>query len=318
MFLVIASEAKQSSASRGMLWIAAWPAAPRNDELRMSLSPFLLPFFAAAAAASAEPEPTPQPLTIGETVTLEALGVERSVNIILPLDYAKDPEKRWPVIYQLDGAMAQDLMMGVGLLRWNALWGRSADAILVGIETKNRQRELLPATQDPAERQRYPTAGESAAFRAWIANTAKPMIEARYRHDGTAFLVGESAAGHFVVETWATAPGLFTGYAAISPSLQWDFEALSRLPLGDQQRPPLYLSLADEGGATGTGMERLLAALPQNQPFCFSDCRKDLRHATALHGLLPEALQYLLPTKADWLDEYGMVLRCDRQGGDGG
>lgn len=127
--------------------------------------------------------------------------------------------------------------------------------------------------------------------------------------------MGESAAGHFVVETWAEAPGLFTGYAAISPSLQWDFEALSRRALGEGQRPPLYLSLADEGGATETGMMRLLGALSPSQPYCFSDRRKELHHATALHGLLPEALQYLMPTKADWLEEYGMVLRCEQRGG---
>jgi hypothetical protein len=271
-----------------------------------------------AAALAAAPAPEPQPLTIGETVALEVLGAERSVNIILPPDYASNPEKRWPVIYQLDGAMKQDLMLGTGLMRWGALWGRSRDAIIVGIETKDRQRELLPPTGDPAERAKYPTAGESAAFRAWLADTVKPLVEARYRHDGTAFLIGESAAGHFVVETWAEAPGLFTGYAAISPSLQWDGEALSRRALGTAARPPLYLSLADEGGATESGVERLLGVLSTDQPYCFSDRRKDLRHATALHGLLPEALQYLMPTKADWLDEFGMVLRCERRGAEVG
>lgn len=264
----------------------------------------------AAAALVAAPAPEPAPLTIGETVTLEALGAARTVNIVLPPDYEAEPERRWPVIYLLDGALRQDLMMGAGLMRWGALWGRSQDAIIVGIETKDRQRELLPPTGDKAERKRWPSAGESAAFRAWIAGTVKPMVEARYRHDGTAFLVGESAAGHFVVETWALAPGLFTGYAAISPSLQWDSEALSRRVQGTDLRPPLYLSLADEGGATETGMMRLLSVLPKNQPYCFSDRRKQLRHATALHGLLPEALQYLLPTKADWLEEYGFTMGC--------
>jgi predicted alpha/beta superfamily hydrolase len=268
----------------------------------------------AAAALAAAPAPEPQPLIIGETVTLEALGAERAVNVILPPGYAAEPDKRWPVIYQLDGAISQDLMMGAGLMRWGALWGRSRDAIIVGIETKDRQRELLPVTGDAEERAKYPTAGQSAAFLAWLADTVKPLIEARYRHDGTAILVGESAAGHFVVETWAEAPTLFTGYAAISPSLQWDGEALSRRALGIAARPPLYLSLADEGGATESGMMRLLASLPQRQPFCFSDRRKELRHATALHGLLPEALQYLVPAEADWLDEYGMMLRCERRG----
>jgi hypothetical protein len=269
-----------------------------------------------AEAARAD-APAPQLLTIGETVTLEALGQSRAVNIILPPDYAAEPDKRWPVIYQLDGAMKQDLMMGAGLMRWGALWGRSQEAIIVGIETRDRQRELLPPSGDAKERERWPSAGQSAAFRAWIAVTVKPLVEARYRHDGTAVLVGESAAGHFVVETWATSPDLFTGYAAISPSLHWDSEALSRRALGTAARPPLYLSLADEGGATEAGMERLLGALPPSQPYCFSDRRKDLRHATALHGLLPEALQYLLPTKADWLEDYGMVLRCERRGGGG-
>jgi predicted alpha/beta superfamily hydrolase len=269
----------------------------------------------AAAALAAAPAPESQPLTIGETVTLEALGAERRVNIVLPPDYEAEPERRWPVIYQLDGAIGQDLMMGAGVMRWGALWGRSRDAILVGIETSDRQRELLPPTSDPAESKRWPTAGDSAAFRAWLAETVKPMIEARYRHDGTAILVGESAAGHFVVETWAEAPGLFTGYAAISPSLQWDSEALSRKPLGEGTRPPIYLSLADEGGATESGMMRLLESLSPAQPYCFSDRRTQLRHATALHGLLPEALQYLMPTDADWLEEYGMVLRCERRGG---
>ena len=271
----------------------------------------------ATAALAAAPALEPAPLTIGETVVLEAVGTERSVNIILPPDYAAEPEKRWPVVYLLDGAMKQDLMMGAGLMRWGALWGRSKDAIFVGIETRDRQRELLPATGDAAERAKYPTAGESAAFRAYLAEVVKPLVEARYRHDGTAFLVGESAAGHFVVETWADAPQMFTGYAAISPSMQWDFEALSRRGLGEAKRPPLYLSLADEGGATETGMERLLAVLPKDQLFCFSDRRTQLRHATSLHGLLPEALQYLLPTEADWLDEFGMVLRCEQRGGQG-
>jgi hypothetical protein len=270
----------------------------------------------AATALAAAPAPEPRPLTIGETVTLEAVGAERAVNIILPPDYEAEREKRWPVIYLLDGAMTQDLMMGAGLMRWGALWGRSQDAIIVGIETKDRQRELLPPTGDKAELNRWPSAGESAAFRAWIAETVKPMIEARYRHDGSALLVGESAAGHFVVETWAETPGLFTGYAAISPSLQWDFEALSRRALGTATRPPIYLSLADEGGATESGMLRLLGVLPKDQPFCFSDRRKQLRHATALHGLLPGALQYLLPTKADWLDEYGFTVDCAVGGGD--
>ena len=210
----------------------------------------------AAAALAAVPVPEPAPLVIGETVMLEVLGAQRSVNIVLPPDYA-------------------------------------------------------------AERAKYSNAGMSAAFRAWLAQVVKPMVVARYRHDGTAVLVGESAAGHFVVEIWEETPGLFTGYAGLSPSRQWDAEALSRRALGAGTRPPLYLGLADERGATESGMLRLLDSQPPKQPFCFSGRRTQLTHATSLHGLLPEALQYLMPTKADWLEGYGMMLRCERRGGAG-
>lgn len=274
---------------------------------------------AAATHVMVPPDPAPsepRAIVIGESYEAEVLGAERHISVILPPDYRNAPDQTWPVVYMLDGGMEQDLMLVVGLDRWNRLWGRSKGAIIVGIETSDRQRELLPPTSDPAEQERYPTAGQSHAFRQWIAETVKPLIDANYRHDGTAFLIGESAAGHFVIETWATRPDLFDGYAAISPSLQWSSELLSANVVADPAiRPRLYLSLADEGGATEAGMMRLLGAMIEGQEYCFSDRREDLVHANSLHGLLPEALQYLLPTEADWLAEYGLGLRCEQRGG---
>ncbi len=264
-------------------------------------------------AAVAEPEF--EPLTIGETITLTVLDEAREINVVLPPGYHDDPDRTWPVVYMLDGAREQDLLLGAGIAGWNRLWGRSQAVIWVGIETKDRQRELLNQTSDKEEQARYPTAGESEVFGEWLINEVASTIEARYRVNGTDYLVGESAAGHFVMEAWIEAPSAFDGYAAISPSLQWNNEALSmRLAAERELRPPLYISLADEGGATESGILRVLGAMDEAQQWCFSDRRADLRHATSLHGLLPEALQYLMPTEADWLDEYGFSLRCDQQG----
>lgn len=272
---------------------------------------------AAMLLASGQPAavPEPEPIVVGESYTLEALGADRAVNVILPPDYADQPGKSWPIVVQLDGGADQDLFLGNGLEKWNRLWGRSQTAILVGIQTVDRQRELLPKTSVAGEKAEYPTAGESAAFRTWLADTVLPLLRARYRSDGTIILLGESAAGHFVVETWLGDPELFTGYAAISPSLQWDGQSLAltaSAPVAG--RPPLYLSLADEGGETEQGMFALLGKLGEGQAYCFSDRRADLHHSNSLHALMPEALQYLLPTDADWLEEYGLGLRCDRGG----
>jgi len=271
----------------------------------------------AVLLANTAPDPAPEytPLTIGDTARVTVLDAEREINVVLPADYSKDAERTWPIIVQIDGGQTQDLMMGVGVRNWNRLWGRSKDAILVGIETKDRQRELLPPTSEPAQQERFPTAGEGEVFRAWLIDTILPAINARYRTNGEAFLVGESAAGHFALETWLKRPNAFTGYAAISPSLQWDGQSLSKaIAATPGKRPTLYFSLADEGGATKEGVLRVAASLSHEQKWCFSDRRADLKHSTALHGLLPEALQYLLPTDADWLEEYGFVLRCDQSG----
>ena len=281
----------------------------------------MMVFLASLALATSAPVAAlePEPLVIGESFSFEALDAERRVNVILPPDYEAEADKSWPIIVQLDGGTDQDLFLGNGIEKWNGLWGRSKPAIIIGIQTVDRQRELLPATRIPAEQEAYPTAGDSAGFRSWLAETVLPLVKSRYRHDNTVVLVGESAAGHFVVETWLDEPELFSGYAAISPSLQWDGQAMA-LATGSniEGRPPLYLSLADEGGETAQGMFRLLSKLDADQPFCFSDRRSDLHHSTSLHGLMPEALQFLLPTGADWLEEYGLTLRCEQGGPESG
>lgn len=273
---------------------------------RVALSLHLC-LLATGLSAAAQEIPGGEPLTIGTSYSFTALGTERRVNVVTPADYS-DSDAAYPLVLVLDGGLKQDFFLTLGMERWNQLWQRSAQAIFVGVETVDRQRELLPPTSDPDERKRYPTAGDSDAFRTWLTATVLPALRARYRTDGRAFLVGESAAGHFVVETWVKQPGAFDGYAALSPSLQWNGQALSRAfhATSHAPRPPLFLSLANEGGATEEGVMRFAA----DSKACFADRRTRLEHATTLHGLFPEALQYLLPTDADWLKDYGLAVEC--------
>lgn len=275
----------------------------------------LAPFTPARAQENQEnqenqDEQKPQALTIGQSHALSTHDAERHINVILPAGY-HEGKTNYPVVLMLDGGIEQDLFLALGMQRWNQLWGRSEPAIFVGVQTVDRQRELLPPTQMKAERDRYPTAGESTLFREWLAASVLPLVRDQYRDDGRAYLIGESAAGHFVAETWLRDPELFDGYAAISPSFQWNDQWLvGQLETLDKAaRPKLFLSVANEGGATEDGIIRFAFAAGEN--ICFSDRRNELVHANVLHGLLPEALQFLLPTKADWLEEYGLKLRCN-------
>ncbi|MGB3738051.1 MAG: alpha/beta hydrolase-fold protein [Pontixanthobacter sp.] len=251
-----------------------------------------------------------EPLTIGTSYLVKTHDAERKVHVVTPQGY-DEGEQGYPIVIMLDAGLKQDFFLTLGIERWNQLWQRSAPAIFVGVETVDRQRELLPTTSTAGEREQYPTAGESDAFRKWLSSKILPMLRTRYRDDGRAFIIGESAAGHFVIETWVNAPNLFNGYAALSPSLQWNGQQLSQhfVDMGETERPPLFISLSNEGGDTEEGIARLVTNVRSDM--CYSDRRNDLVHANTLHGLLPEALQYLLPTKADWLEEYGLTLRCE-------
>lgn len=270
-----------------------------------------LMLFAASLAAASPGLAHPEPLTIGERHVLEAMDAVREVNVILPQGYADAPDARYPVVYFLDGGTSQDLMIQAGMLHWTSMWGRTSPAILVGIETKDRQRELLPPTTDAEALAAWPSAGESAAFRTYLRDDVMPLIAASYRTDGRDLLVGESAAGHFVVETLLREPEMFDGYAAISPSLWWEEQFLAReAEAKGAGEAPLFISIANEGETMDEGVRRIVAVRAESgHPACFAD-RGDLTHGVAYHALLPSALQYLLPGAEPLPAEWGMVTGC--------
>lgn len=170
-----------------------------------------------------------RPIVLGQgfDIPSDVLGETRRLNIYVPPGY-QDGAKRYPVLYLLDGGVEQDFVHIAGLSQHAALSASFREMIVVGIETKDRRRELTaPATHDASLRQDYPTHGESAKFREFIARDVKPWVETHYRTAGPTALMGESLAGLFVAETFLRRPDLFDGYVSIDPSLWWDNRALS-------------------------------------------------------------------------------------------
>ena len=218
------------------------------------------------------------------------------------------------MLYLLDGGLQQDLLHVAGALHLGGVWGRSADAIVVGIETRDRRRELVGPTRDPALLERYPTAGASAAFRTFIRDEVKPLVEARYRTNGHDAVIGESLAGLFVVETYLLEPALFDAYAAIDPSLWWDGEALSKAAAAHADARardrPLYLAMAREQAEAPAAMRRIVDAVRRTDARWCLAARPDLLHATIYQQLAPQALQFLLPPPVAPPPEYGFEVQC--------
>ncbi len=276
----------------------------------------LLVYFAALLQSPVLVAPSAsQPIVIGTNHTIQSrpLNEARAINVITPPGYSKSPAKRYPVLYVVDGGVEQDLLNVAGVALNGGMWGRSAEVIVVGIETRDRRRELVGPTSDPGLLKKYPTAGASAAFRAFIRNEVKPLVERAYRTNGQDAVIGESLAGLFIVETYLAEPGLFDGYAAIDPSLWWDKEALSKTAnakIGEAQKDhPLYLAIAREQSEEPAAFDRLKARVPAGARFCFNS-RSDLTHATIYQQLSPQALQFLLPPAEPAPAEFGFEVTC--------
>lgn len=257
---------------------------------------------------------TGEPITIGTSFTLRsaALGQERRINVYLPDGYSKGG-RSYPVLYLIDGGLQQDFLHVAGTSQLGAIWGRSSDAIVVGVETKDRRRELVGPTRDPELLRKYPTAGRSDSFRRFIREEVMPAIKARFRTNGYRGVIGESLAGLFIVETFLRAPDTFDAYAAVSPSLWWDKERLSleaKDLVGTKQAGrPLYLAVGNEGEEMQAAAERVVAALRPSARLCYVP-HPDLTHSTIYHAVSPEALQFLFPgdTKPD--PQSGFEVPC--------
>jgi uncharacterized protein len=262
---------------------------------------------AGAAPARAQPRSpeAPAPIVIGETWHLDShsLGAERTINIWVPPSYAGHPERRYPVLYLLDGGLAQDFHHISGLAQLGALSWQTQEMIVVGIETVDRRRELaFPVERDAALRREYPTAGGSAAFRRFVVDEVKPFVERRYRTSGEDALLGESLAGLFIVETLLTEPAAFDTYIAVDPSLWWDSgrlgdEARARLARHPAEGRRLWLSIGRETAEQPAAVDRLVAALraPGAGVQLRFEPRPNLTHATIFHPTAHEALWALYP-----------------------
>jgi predicted alpha/beta superfamily hydrolase len=235
----------------------------------------------------------PQPVEIAQAYTLPStiLGQTRRINVYLPPSYAKGGQ-RYPVLYLLDGGVEEDFVHIIGIASLAADFRKIREFIVVGIEGIDRYHDLVPPSSVASDRQRLPTSGGSAAFRSFLAEELKPFVEARFRMTEETVLLGESAAGLFVAETFLRQPDLFAGYVAVSPMLWWDDRSLAREAsslLKKRPFPPhrrLYLTIADEGGPMREGIDLLVASLKTDAPtdlsWTFVPMEQET-HGTTLH-----------------------------------
>lgn len=211
----------------------------------------------------------------------QATGRTYHVYVRLPEGYGADPDRRWPVVYLLDGDSLFPLLAPTHLfLHYDE---HLPDAVIVGIaygsfepSINKRNIDFSAPGGDTPEGE-----GGAPAFLAFLERELLPGVERRHRTDpARRVLLGQSRSGYFVLWSALQAPDLFQARIASNPAFSRTREALFQLPAA-HQRDDLRLVIASGARDEAFRMENATQWLSS------WNARAD-RPWTLRHEVLPE------------------------------
>jgi predicted alpha/beta superfamily hydrolase len=184
---------------------------------------------AGAVPAPAQAAPVPRHFVPNSQVRVlprSANGRDYQLHVYLPGSYDAQPTRKYPVIYICDGYWDFGLISGfVGGLVYDK---DAPEMIIVGIGypgaspdyDKLRRYDLtpVPAPDDPKAQ----VSGHGPELLRAIEKEFIPFVEREYRADPSfRVLGGSSLGGLFALYAMLERPGLFQGYIAPSPAVEW-------------------------------------------------------------------------------------------------
>jgi predicted alpha/beta superfamily hydrolase len=185
------------------------------------------------------------------------------INVQFPLAYEHQKDKRYPVMYVLDANMHFPFQINDDAIVVGIEWDQPSLFEMVQKEKTalssgfSRMESFLPQPLsegdcrligDRACQLFRSHAGQAKAFKAFVVNELKPLIEKRYRTTKKSILWGHSMAGYFATWVLVNQPDAFDDYVILSPALFYgDFGLLKQakeipfLPL--DQKHKVYLGV---------------------------------------------------------------------------
>ena len=181
-----------------------------------------------------------------EYLTSESIADSFCIFISIPDGY-KDNDKKYPVLYVLDGDIAYG--MAASIARYLEVGGNIPELIIVGIgygsidksSSNKRSRDYKPIATGGAEN-----------FLIFLKDELIPYVDSNYRTiPGDRTINGYSIGGLFALYTLFTQPKTFNRYIIGSPYLLWDdysiynYEKNSPEKIGDREIN-LFISVGSE------------------------------------------------------------------------
>ena len=134
-------------------------------------------------------------IVIGQTHGIHSavLNEERNYRVYLPDSYAWAKDRRYPVLYVLDGE--SEFLHTAASVDYLAAHGEIPELVVVGLDSTVRVRDFSPTDWPEA----WVGGGGAGNFKRFLSTELIPTIERTYRTDGFRVLSGPSAGGLFAL-----------------------------------------------------------------------------------------------------------------------
>jgi predicted alpha/beta superfamily hydrolase len=199
--------------------------------------------------------------TASEVVTIHStlLNEDRKVYIHCPKLDSSDINKRFPVLYLMDGENHFELLAQYVDYLSRPDVAAIPKIIVVGIPNTKRVRDLTPTHSisdyegKPDTSGRYTSSGGNEIFLAFLKKELIPLIDSNYKTQPYKLFAGHSFGGISAINCMLTHPDMFDAYIAVSPSFWWDNGYLlklteQKLKSGATLNKKLFYCNGNEGG----------------------------------------------------------------------
>jgi predicted alpha/beta superfamily hydrolase len=180
-----------------------------------------------------------------------ALNQERLFQVFLPYDYKPEDNKKYDVLYVLDGGN-----WNTGLItqvqRFVQDQGYMPQTIIVSVMGIDRNVELTPTHLAD-----WKGSGGAPQFLAYIKNELIPYINHHYPANGENTLWGHSLSAMFAVYAMLTEPSVFKSYIAVDPSIWWDHTLVAKMAAAKLKDLPLGNVTLYIAGRAGESMHEM-------------------------------------------------------------
>ncbi|WP_105173842.1 MULTISPECIES: alpha/beta hydrolase [unclassified Pseudoalteromonas] len=184
------------------------------------------------------------------TIESSNLSEQRTVVVQLPKSYQTHPNKKYPVIYRLDGAGNLPLINAVlERLQEN---DQAPEVIVVAIESTNRLRDFYPSVNKEPQGP-VGEGGGAAKFLAFVEQELMPLVNKQYRTHDYRVIAGASAAGVLALYAMQAEPELFQAHIAYSPAVWWNYGAPAKslntfVTKAKSINSYVYMNIGEEAG----------------------------------------------------------------------